>query len=251
MITIKSSSEQEAMRQGGRILASILNRLKEASTPGIRKSEIDKLAADLCKQYAVKPSFKGYGGYPANVCISVNEEVVHGIPNEEVFLEGDLVSLDMGVFHKGYHTDSALSFVCGNEGDEAAQKLIKVCEQSLYSGIDRIKDGVRLGDISAKIQAVAEDHGYGVIRMLVGHGIGTEIHEDPQVPNYGTAGTGITLKTGMTIAIEPMITADGSIDVILGDDGWTYSSATGALCAHAEHTVLVTDDGYEILTTVD
>lgn len=248
MITIKSAEEQEKMRQGGKILADILNILKEAAVPGTKKSDLDKLANDLCLKYKVEPSFKDYGGYPATVCISVNEEVVHGLPTDETLKAGDLVSLDMGVEHQGYHTDSAVSFVCGDVENKLAKDLIKITEQSLYSGIDMVKDGVHLGDVSARIQEIAEKHGYGVIRMLVGHGIGTEVHEDPHVPNYGTPGTGPVLKTGMTIAIEPMFTADGSIDVVLSDDGWTYSSHTGALCAHAEHTVLVTDDGYEILT---
>lgn len=258
-ITIKSAEEQQAMREGGKILAAILSDLRKAAVPGVFKSDLDKMANRLCLKYAVRPSFKGYGGYPGTVCASVNDEVVHGLPVEEPLREGDLVSLDMGVLHKGYHTDSAVSFICrpstvAQDGsklpaaDKKASDLIKACEQSLYSGIDLIKDGVHLGDISARIQEVAESHGYGVIRMLVGHGIGTEIHEDPHVPNYGTAGTGPVLKTGMTIAIEPMITEDGSIDVVLDDDGWTYKSRTGALCAHTEHTVLVTDDGYEILT---
>jgi methionyl aminopeptidase len=257
MINIKSAEEQELMRQGGKILAAILDRLQKAVKPGVPKSDIDDLAEALCHKYNVRPSFKSYGGYPASVCISVNEEVVHGIPTGETFKEGDLVSLDMGVEWQEFHTDSAVSFVCtaypkssrtAEEKNSVAEDLITVCEQSFCSGIDLIKNGVHLGDVSAKIQAVAESHGYGVIRMLVGHGIGREVHEDPHVPNYGTPGTGPILKTGMTIAIEPMITADGSIDVILGDDGWTYSSQTGALCAHYEHTVLVTDDGYEILT---
>lgn len=252
MITIKSSEEQKIMRQGGRILAEILSSLKEAVRPGVQKAEIDKLADDLCARHKVRPSFKGYNGFPAAVCISVNDEVVHGIPTEEVFKEGDLVSLDMGVEYEGFHTDSALSLICGqNEGakdHDRKSKLIKAAEQSFYSAVDMIKDGVHLGDVSAKIQEVAESQGYGVIRMLVGHGIGQSVHEDPNVPNYGTRGTGIVLKTGMTIAIEPMITADGSIDVVLASDGWTYKSKTGALCAHYEHTVLVTDDGCEILT---
>lgn len=238
------------MREGGKILASILNELRDSAKPGVTRAELDNLANRLCFKHGVKPAFKGYGGYPGSVCISLNEEVVHGLPNSDKLKEGDLVSLDMGVLHQGYNTDSAVSFVCGDNDnkDDDREDLINVCEQSLYSGIDLIKDGVRLGDVSAKIQETVEARGYGVIRMLVGHGIGTEVHEDPHVPNYGTPGTGPMLKTGMTIAIEPMITADGSIDVVLSDDGWTYSSRTGALCAHYEHTVLVTDDGYEILT---
>lgn len=256
MISIKSKDEQIIMAKGGKILASILSELKKAAVPGVRKSDLDQLANQLCLNHGVQPSFKGYGGYPASVCVSVNDEVVHGLPTDSVLHQGDLVSLDMGVLYQGFHTDSAVSFVCnGNSGQGQTEadysdklRLIKASEQSLYSGIDLIKNGVHLGDISAKIQEVAESYGYGVIRMLVGHGIGREVHEDPHFPNYGTPGTGPILKTGMTLAIEPMITGDGSVDVVLSDDGWTYSSATGALCAHAEHTVVVTDAGYEILT---
>jgi methionyl aminopeptidase len=259
MILIKSVEEQEAMRQGGKILAKILTELKLNSEPGVKKNQLNNLAEELCLKYGVEPSFKGYGGFPASVCISVNDEVVHGIPDEGELKGSDLISLDMGVLHKGFHTDSAVSFVCAgkpnndqvykmSEEDINLDKFIKTCEHSLYSAIDLIKDGVRLGKISAQIQKTAEAAGYGVIRMLVGHGIGREVHEDPHVPNYGNEADGPILKTGMTIAIEPMITADGSIDVLLAEDGWTYKSATGALTTHAEHTVLVTDTGYEILT---
>lgn len=236
------------MREGGKILASILNTLKEAAKPGIRKVELNELSEKLCKEYKVEPSFKGYGGFPASVCISINDEIVHGLPTEEMLNNGDLVKLDMGVKYKGFHTDSALTFVCGGEGTKEQKELIRTCEQSFYSGIELIKNGVQLGDISAEIQRVAEEKGYGVVRMLVGHGIGREVHEDPHIPNYGRKGTGPELKTGMTLAIEPMIIADGSVDVVLADDGWTYKSRTGALTAHYEHTVLVMDEGYEILT---
>jgi methionyl aminopeptidase len=246
-MNIKSAADQEAMRQGGQILARVLIELKEATRPGVKRSELDNLARRLCLKYQSKPSFLGYGGYPAAVCISLNNEVVHGIPTEDVINAGDLVSLDMGVQYAGFHTDSALSFVCGAQ-DEKAERLIKATEESFYAGISLIKNGVHLGDVSAEIQRIAEMHGYGVIRMLVGHGIGTEVHEDPHVPNYGVPGTGPILKTGMVIAVEPMLTEDGSIDVVLGDDKWTYFTATGARAAHYEHTVLVTDDGYEILT---
>lgn len=248
MIEIKSGKEQEIMRQGGQILARILNELKKAAFPGTKREEIDALARRLCLKYHVKPSFLGYEGYPAAVCVSLNDEVVHGLPDSSVITEGDLVSLDMGVEYAGFHTDSALSFICGEAKDEKGEKLIQTSEHCFYSGIELVKNGVHLGDISAKIQETAEHAGYGVIRMLVGHGIGKEVHEDPHVPNWGTKGTGPILQTGMVIAIEPMITEDGSVDVVLSDDKWTYSVKTGARAAHYEHTVLVTDDGYEILT---
>jgi len=248
LIIIKSKEEQDIMRQGGKILAQILAALKKAAKPDIKKKELDELANRLCRDYQVEPSFKGYGGYPNSVCVSVNDEVVHGLPNNEILNIGDLVKLDMGVKYRGFHTDSALSFVCGNFQDRQKDHLIKTCEQSFYSGIGVIKDGIHLGDVSAEIQKTAEKEGYGVIRMLVGHGIGQNVHEDPHIPNYGNSNTGPMLKTGMVLAIEPMITFDGSIDVVLDDDNWTYKSRTGTLCAHYEHTVLVTDNGYEILT---
>lgn len=252
MIDIKSSEEQELMRQGGLILSKILNELKEKVVPGISSLEIDNLANRLCLKYRVKPSFKGYNGYPNSVCITTDDAVVHGLASDKPFREGELVTLDMGVFHQGFHTDSAVSFVCGDSSNyQKDLRLIKVCEQSFYSAVDLIKEGVHLGDVSAKIQEVAEASGYGVIRMLVGHGIGRNVHEEPNIPNYGIPGTGQILKTGMTLAIEPMLTQDGSVDVVLDDDGWTYRSKTGAKTVHFEHTVLVLDNGFEILTAND
>jgi methionyl aminopeptidase len=248
MINIKSANDADAMRQGGKILARILLELKDATKPGVKRIEIDSLARRLCLKYHVKPSFLGYTGYPSAVCISTNEEVVHGLASDKEIAEGDLVSLDMGVEYAGFHTDSALSFICKQSGNTTDDKIIKTVEHAFYSGVDLIKNGVHLGDISAKIQVTAEHEGYGVIRMLVGHGIGREVHEDPHVPNWGTAGTGPILTTGMVIAIEPMITESGCVDVVLSDDKWTYSAKDGSRAAHFEHTVLVTDEGYEILT---
>jgi methionyl aminopeptidase len=249
-ISIKSVAEQESMRKGGQILAKILIELKERAVPGVTRKELDDLARRLCLKYGVKPSFLGYGGYPAALCVSVNNEVVHGLPTEQKIESGDLLSLDMGVEFEGFHTDSALSLVVGGATDAKIADLIKTAEQSFYAGADLIKNGVRLGDVSAKIQEVAESKGYGIIRMLVGHGIGRTVHEEPHVPNYGEPGTGPVLKTGMTIAIEPMLTLDGSIDVVLEDDKWTYVTKTGALATHFEHTILVTDEGCEILTKI-
>jgi len=249
-INIKSAAEQEAMRQGGQILARILVELRQKCVPGVKKSELDELAKRLCLKYHAKPSFLGYGGYPAALCVSLNNEVVHGIPSDTIIKKGDLVSLDMGVFYAGFHTDSAVSFVCGELKNEGYEHQISTTERAFYSAVDIIKNGIHLGDISAKIQEIAEKEGYGVIRMLVGHGIGQEVHEEPHVPNYGEKGTGPILKTGMTIAIEPMFISDGSIDVVLDDDKWTYLTKTGAVATHFEHTVLVTDDGCEVLTEV-
>lgn len=248
MITIKTKSEQKIMREGGKILAAILAELKKAAVPGIKKSQLELLARELCEKHHVRPSFLGYGGYPAALCVSLNNEVVHGLPDETELKEGDLVSLDMGVFHAGFHTDSAVSFICGDIKDEKLQKLIKTAENALFTAVDMIKPGIHLGDVSARIQQTGEFYGYGVIRMLVGHGIGKEVHEDPHVPNYGTPGTGPILKAGMTLAIEPMFTESGETGVILGNDGWTYFTADGSRATHFEHTVLVTETGAEILT---
>ena len=292
MIPIKSANDIEAMRQGGKILAQILAELKVKTVPGIKRSELESLAKRLCLKYHAKASFLGYKGYPNALCVSLNNEVVHGIPNESKICSGDLVSLDMGIFYAGFHTDAAISFVCpsanvyseqsrrtqdklsqgqsqrgqtlkksqglsskgtveqsqqGQSLQETAERLIKTAENAFFSACDLVRDGVRLGDISAKIQEVSEHDGFGVIRMLVGHGIGREVHEEPPVPNYGTAGTGPILKTGMTLAIEPMIT-EGGYDVILSDDKWTYVTRDNSRAAHFEHTVLVTDQGFEILT---
>lgn len=250
MIPIKTKEEQEKMRYGGKILAKILEDLKNYSVPGISKREIDNRARRLCLKWGVRPSFLGYQGYPAAICISVNDEVVHGIPDGAILKRGDLVSLDMGVEFENLHTDAALSFICGEAQDNKnlTQKLIQTTERCFYTGVELIKGGVRLGDVSAKIQEVAEKEGFGVIRMLVGHGIGHSVHEEPHVPNYGDTGTGPLLRAGMTLAIEPMLTLSGCVDVVLGDDKWTYKTSDGSVAAHYEHTVLVTHDGYEILT---
>lgn len=247
MINLKNASEIEIMRQGGKILSAILSSLRERAVPGVKKSELDELAKRLCTKNHVKPSFLGYGGYPAALCVSVNNEVVHGLPNDAELKEGDLVSLDMGVQLSGFHTDSALSFVCAVR-DEKAEKLIKTAENAFFSGVDLIKPGVHLGDVSARIQQTGEYYGYGVVRMLVGHGIGRDVHEDPHIPNYGQKGTGPVLKAGMTLAIEPMFTESGEVGVVLAPDGWTYCTADGSHATHFEHTVLVTEGGYEILT---
>lgn len=248
MIKIKTAKEIDVMRVGGKILAQILKELKEAVKPGVTRRQVDELAFLLASKNKVKPSFKGYNNYPHSVCISVNDEVVHGLAGPNKFNEGDLVTLDLGIECGGFNTDSAVSFICGQHFDKKKEDLIKACEQSLYSGIDVIKAGGHIGDISARIQEVAEKNGYGVIRMLVGHGIGRDIHEEPQIPNFGDRGKGPLLKEGMTLAIEPMLIEDGTVDVILDEDNWTYRSYSGALTVHCEHTVLVTKNGFEILT---
>lgn len=247
MIAIKSEAQIEAMRQGGQILAQILNELTAKVAPGIKTKDLDQLARRLCLKFHVQPSFLDYGGYPNAACISLNNEVVHGLASDRVIEEGDLVSIDMGVIYAGMNTDSARTVIAGKVKESRDEQLVKACEQSFYSACDLIKDGVRLGDISARVQEVAERNGFGVVRMLVGHGIGEKLHEAPPIPNYGQKGDGPILKAGMTLAIEPMLT-EGDWEVFLDNDGWTYKTADGGNASHFEHTVLVTKDGFEILT---
>lgn len=247
MILIKNKAQIEAMRQGGRILALILDELCKRVVPGTRTKELDDLARRLCLKYHVQPSFLDYNGYPAAVCISLNNEVVHGLPGERVIEKGDLVSIDMGVICANMNTDAARTVIAGEAKNTIDEQLVKVCEQSFYSGCDLIKEGVRLGDVSAKIQETAEKNGFGVVRMLVGHGIGEKLHEEPPIPNYGQKGDGPVLKAGMTLAIEPMLT-EGEWEVFLDNDKWTYKTVDGGKASHFEHTVLVTKEGFEILT---
>jgi methionyl aminopeptidase len=238
----------EAMRHGGKILAQILSDLKDSTKPGTTKKELDDLSKRLCLKYGVKPSFLNYGGFPGALCVSVNHELVHGLPDESVITEGDLVSLDFGVNYKGYHTDSALTFAV-SEVPVKAKELMRVAEDSLYVGIDQAKVGNHVGDIGAAIQKYVEDRGFGIVRSLVGHGIGKDVHEEPMVPNFGEKGQGPILKEGMTIAIEPMITA-GHFEVVQSKDGWTFETKDESLCAHFEHTIYISSDGPEILTKI-
>lgn len=208
---------------------------------------IDGLAEKYCKKYGAVPAFKGYRGYPASICTSVNNVVVHGIPREKMLLKsGDIVSLDFGVAYKGFCGDGALSFSIGDADDEK-KRLMKVTEESLYKGIEKAAAGNTVGDISHAVQVHAESHGYNVVRELVGHGIGRSMHEEPQIPNYGEPGEGPKLREGMVLAIEPMVNA-GTADVVLDSDGWTVYTADGKLSAHYEHTVAITENGAEILT---
>lgn len=239
----------KTMEEGGRILARILEELKEKTKAGMTTKKIDDLARRLCLKYQVRPSFLGYDGYPAAVCVSVNDEVVHGIPKERKILEGDIVSFDFGVFYKGYHTDAAITFGIG-EIDKESRSLIDVTRKALYFGIEEAKPGMRIGDIGAEIQEYAENNGFGVVRTLVGHGVGKELHEDPLIPNYGQRGNGPLIKEGMTLAIEPMITA-GNYEVFLDHDNWTYRTRDKSRVAHFEHTVYVSANGPIVLTEAD
>ena len=246
-VTIKSAREIELMREAGRLLAEVHEELAAFIKPGISTKDIDKLGEKLIREKGCIPNFLNYHGYPASVCVSVNDEVVHGIPNNHRILqEGDIVSLDAGLIYKGYHSDAARTHAVGKISKEA-QQLIDVTRQSFFEGIKYAKAGNRLHDISNAIAAYAESFGYGVVRDLVGHGIGTELHEDPQIPNFKQLRRGIKLVPGMTLAIEPMINA-GTWEVAWLDDDWTVVSEDGSLSAHYENTVLITDGEPEILT---
>lgn len=246
-VTIKSEREIELMREAGRILATVHEELKNMIQPGISTLDIDKKADELIRSYDCIPSFLNYNGFPASVCVSINEQVVHGIPNKKTFLkEGDIVSLDAGVIYKGYQSDAARTWAVG-EVSEEAKKLIKVTQESFYEGIKFAKAGNHLHEISAAIQDYVESFGFSVVRDLVGHGIGTEMHEEPQIPNFRQKRRGIKLEPGMTLAIEPMVNA-GRYDVYWEDDDWTVVTDDGSLSAHYENTILITDGEPEILS---
>lgn len=235
-----------AMRQGGKILGTILADIKKKVIPGMKTSEINDMANRMCLKHGVKPSFLGYGDYPASICVSVNDEVVHGIPGEYEIQNGDIVSLDFGVHLAGYHTDAAISFGVGNISAEA-HRLLTVTEAALMRGIEEARKGNHVGAIGEEVQKYAESHGFSVVRTLVGHAIGKEVHEEPFIPNFGKRSDGPKIRENTALAIEPMVTV-GSYDVILADDGWTYKTRDGKLSAHFEHTVWIHPDGPEILT---
>ena len=246
-VSIKSAREIELMREAGKRLAHVHQELEAMIAPGISTWEIDAKGEKLIRDCGCIPNFLHYNGYPASICVSVNDEVVHGIPRKDRYLkEGDIVSLDAGLIYEGYHSDAARTWAVGNVSPEA-QKLMDVTKQCFYEGIKFAKAGNHLNDISTAIQAYAEKFGYGVVRELVGHGIGTHLHEDPEVPNFATKRRGILLQPGMTLAIEPMINA-GTPDVIWMDDDWTVVTADHALSAHYENTILITEGEPEILS---
>ena len=246
-VTIKSPREIELMREAGRILAKTHEELAKNLRPGMSTWDIDHMGEEIIRSYGCIPSFKNYNGYPASICVSVNDEVVHGIPHKEHFLdEGDIVSLDAGVIYKGYHSDAAWTYGIG-EIDDDAKKLIEVTRQSFFEGIKFAKAGNHLNDISAAIQKYAESFGFGVVRDLVGHGIGSHLHEDPEIPNFARKRKGILLQPGMTLAIEPMIT-EGSYEVVWLDDDWTVMTEDGGWAAHYENTILITEGEPEILS---
>lgn len=249
MILLKRDSELATMRKGGRILAETMALVSEAIRPGVTTDELDAIADRFIRKNGATPSFFGYKGFPKAACISVNEEVVHGIPGGRVIEEGDIVTLDFGVFFEGFHTDSAWTFGVGAISRDA-QRLLNVTRESLMQGISKARVGSRVGDVSAAVQKYVEGNGYSVVRDLVGHGIGKRLHEEPSVPNFGKAGRGDLLKAGTTICIEPMVNAGREQVVTLADD-WTVVTKDGTLSAHFEHTVAVTPDGPWLLTTLD
>lgn len=247
MITIKTESEIERMRVSGKLTGNVLELLGKSIRAGMTTAELDKIAYDYIKSVGGEPSFLNYEGYPASTCISIDEKVVHGIPSDEVYVkEGQIVSVDVGVKFNGYHGDAARTFLVGEVAPEK-KKLVEVTRECFFKAFDHLRPGMPLGDIGYYVQSHAEANGYGVVRALVGHGIGTEMHEDPSVPNYGRKGTGIRLRSGMCIAIEPMINM-GSWQVKFLNDGWGVVTADGKPSAHYENTVVITDDGAEILT---
>jgi len=252
MIYIKSEEEIEKMRKGGKILAQILENALSKIEIGITTREIDNMVGRLCLKYGVRPAFKGYKpngarrAYPANLCISVNDEIVHGIPGEREIENGDIVTLDFGVLFRGYITDAARSMVAG-EATEQSIKLVEIAKTATLNGIDSVKEGSRVGDISSAIQRQVEDNGYNVFKSLAGHGVGRDLHEDPLIPNFGMKNTGDVLKSGMTLAIETMVVI-GKGDITVAKDGWTLKTADGSMASQFEHTILVTKDSFEILT---
>ncbi|MEJ2047002.1 MAG: type I methionyl aminopeptidase [Dehalococcoidia bacterium] len=247
-VIIKSDREIAVMRSAGRVVATVLGILTKELRAGMKTKELDAIAARELARLGAEPSFKGYRGFPANLCVSVNDEIVHGIPGERVLAEGDIVSLDLGAIFDGFQGDAALTVGIGEISREAS-RLIKTTELALEAGINTACAGARLGDVSAAIQKYAESRGYSVIREYTGHGIGREMHEEPQIPNFGEKGTGLVLERGMTLAFEPMVSV-GDWRTRVGSNHWTVSTADGSLAAHFEHTVAITDAGPEVLTAV-
>ena len=245
-IDLKTPKEIEIMRAGGKIASYILNELKKSIKPGITTKEIENMTDKLVERNKVKASFKGYRKYPSSICISINEEVVHGLPSNRVLKEGDIVSLDLGIFHNGFHTDTAKTFPVG-EITPQARKLIEITKKALQEGIKDSREGNFLGNVQNTIQNVIEKEGFGIVKDLVGHGVGKNLQESPAIPNYGKPGTGPKLQEGMTLAIEPMV-AVGGWEVKISKDRWTVVTADKSLSAHFEHTIAVTKKGPIILT---
>ncbi|MFQ5517598.1 MAG: type I methionyl aminopeptidase [Acidimicrobiia bacterium] len=255
MITIKTAGDFDKMATAGRVVAEVHTAVRAAAKPGVTTAELDEIAEKIIRDRGCVPSFLGYGGgggvppFPASICTSLNEVVVHGIPAGDRIRRGDLLSVDVGTIYEGWHADAAITFAVG-EVPEVEQRLLAVTEQALLAGVELTAAGTRLGDIGHRIERLAEDAGFGVVREFIGHGIGREMHEAPQVPNYGTRGKGMRLKEGMAICIEPMFNL-GTSDVGVLDDGWAVVTMDGKRSAHFEHTIAVTKDGPRVLTRAD
>jgi len=246
VITIKDDDGFARMRTASRTVAEVLATLREAAVAGVSLTDLDEIAARIIRDRGCTPSFLGYHGYPATICTSPNAVIVHGIPNGYKLKDGDVLSVDVGAIFEGYHGDAARTFAIGEVPDQVA-RLIQVTEESMMAGIGAVKAGARIGDIGAAVQQVAEGAGFSVVREYVGHGIGEQMHEEPQIPNYGDAGKGMKLKKGMAICIEPMVNM-GDWRTELQDDGWTVTTADGSLSAHFENTIAITPDGVEVMT---
>jgi methionyl aminopeptidase len=249
VIIRKSAREIEQMAEAGALVVRALELLREGIRPGVTTGELDRLADEFIRSHGGLPTFKGYRGYPAAICVSPNDMVVHGIPGAYVLADGDIVSVDIGVTLAGFVADSAYTFAVG-EIDDEAELLLQAGEAALAAGIEQARLGNHIGDISAAVQRTTEEAGFAVVRQLVGHGVGRSMHEEPQIPNFGQPGRGPLLAEGMTLAIEPMINV-GSPEITMADDGWSISTADGSLSAHFEHTVAVTADGPRILTAIE
>jgi methionyl aminopeptidase len=248
MIIYKSSDEVDRMRAAGRIVAATIDTVLGAVRPGVSTADLDRVAEDFIRERDATPSFKGYRGFPASICASLNDEVVHGIPStKRILKEGDVLSLDFGAVWEGYHADSAVTVFVGEPPSAEAEKLVRVTEDALEAGISQIRPGGRLSDISHAVQQVVEGAGFSVVREYVGHGIGRSLHEDPQIPNFGLPGRGPELRPGLVVAVEPMVTMGDWRTRVLADD-WTVVTADGSLAAHFEHTIAVTEGGHEVLT---
>ncbi len=249
MIVLKNTDQLAYMREAGKITGEALSLAGEAVRPGISTYELDTMIRKCIEKHGAKPSFLGYGGFPGSACISINDQVIHGIPSKKAILkDGDIVKIDVGAFYRGYHGDSARTFPVG-EISEEAKRLIEVTKESFYRGVAQIGEGARIGDIGSAIDSYVRENGYSVVRKYIGHGVGRELHEDPEVPNFGTPGRGPRLCAGMVIAIEPMVNV-GTHEVKELSDGWTVITADGKLSAHYEHTVAVTSNGAVLLTEV-
>lgn len=249
MIICKTSRELDIMRHAGKIVALTHRELQKHIRPGVTTNELNKIADQFIRSYDAIPSFKGYSGFTGSICVSVNEQLVHGIPSDRVLNDGDIISIDVGADYQGYHGDSAWTYPVGTIDDRTAQ-LLQVTKESLFEGLAEARPGERLSNISHAIQTYVEERGFSIVREYVGHGVGQDLHEDPQIPHFGPPGKGPRLKKGMVLAIEPMVNA-GSRHVRTLEDNWTVVTTDGEMCAHFEHTIAITDTGYEILTIAE